>query len=362
MGQRWGECSLVDPVLVAKAAATLLTNEKTRKGVGWVIAAVFSPIIVLMALLCSLGSGAVSHNISAAQLCFGNGEIPADTPAEYRLCIEQTRASFVELDTVIADIQSNMEDGNSLDPIRVKAVFFSLYFGIEAPPVSQFAHCFAASETRTETVTEQDEDGNDIEVERIYNVFVPIEDMGTVYSRIAASLGVAATGEQQSNADNVYSLVKYGYPVTGEGGAAFEGADVPYVGADGFCSPVGANWRSIVTSEFGGRLDPITGQRDGHTGMDLAVPTGTPVRAALPGTVRVAKYDSSYGYYVTIGHENGLLTLYGHNSRLLVTPGQTVQAGDVISLSGSTGRSTGPHLHFEVRLNGQRTNPRYYLP
>ena len=96
--------------------------------------------------------------------------------------------------------------------------------------------------------------------------------------------------------------------------------------------------------------------------MDLAVPTGTPVRAALPGTVRVAQYDSSYGYYVTIGHENGLLTLYGHNSRLLVRPGQQVQAGDVVSLSGSTGRSTGPHLHFEVRINGQRTNPRYYLP
>ena len=80
------------------------------------------------------------------------------------------------------------------------------------------------------------------------------------------------------------------------------------------------------------------------------------------GTVRVATYDSSYGYYVTIGHENGLVTLYAHNSRLLVTPGQVVQAGDVVSLSGSTGRSTGPHLHFEVRINGERTNPRYYLP
>ena len=346
---------------MAKAAATLLTNEKARKGVGWVVAAILSPIIVLVALLCALGSGAADHNISAAQLCFGNGEIPVDIPAEYRICIEQTRADFAELDTVIADIQSNMEDGNSLDPIRVKAVFFSLYFGAGAPPASQFAHCFAASEIRTETVIEKDEEGNDVEVERIYNVFVPIGDMATVYSRIAASLGITATGEQQSNADNVYSLIKYGYP-TGEGGAVYEGADVPYVGADGFCSPVGANWRNIVTSEFGGRLDPITGQRDGHTGMDLAVPTGTPVRAALSGTVRVAKYDSSYGYYVTIGHENGLLTLYGHNSRLLVRPGQVVQAGDVISLSGSTGRSTGPHLHFEVRLNGQRTNPRYYLP
>ena len=352
---------MANPVLIAKAAAMLLTNEKARKGLGWTIAAILSPIIVLVALLCVLGSGAVSHNISAAQLCFQDGPLPDDIPAEYRVCIEQTRASFTGLDEILADIQSNMEDGNSLDPIRIKAAFFSLYFGCEAPSLSQFAHCFASSEARTETVTEKDEDGNDVEVERIYNVYVPIEDMGTVYSRITASLGVDITEEQKSNADNVYSLIKYGYPVTGEGGT-FEGADVPYVGADGFCSPVGAGWRSIVTSEFGGRRDPITGKQDGHTGMDLAVPTGTPVRAALPGTVRVAQYDSSYGYYVTVGHENGLLTLYGHNSRLLVRPGQTVQAGDVISLSGSTGRSTGPHLHFEVRVNGQRTNPRYYLP
>ena len=198
-------------------------------------------------------------------------------------------------------------------------------------------------------------------MEQTYTVAVPIEDMATVYANIAASLGIEITEEQKSNADNVYSLIKYGYTGAAEGGG-FDGADVPFVGVDGFCSPVGANWRNIVTSEFGGRIDPITGQRDGHTGMDLAVPMGTPVRAALPGTVRVAKYDSSYGYYVTIGHENGLVTLYAHNSRLLVIPGQVVQAGDVVSLSGSTGRSTGPHLHFEVRINGERTNPRYYLP
>ena len=352
---------MVDPVLVAKAAATLLSNEKTRKGIGWAIAAILSPVIVVLALLCSLGSGAVSHNISAAQLCFQDGPLPDDTPAEYRICIEAMRAHFAELDQSIAAIESNMEDGGSLDPIQVKAVFFSLYFGGEAPLISQFANCFSTSEIRTRTVTEIDEEGNEIEVEQTYTVAIPIEDMAAVYANIAASLGVEITEEQKSNADNVYSLIKYGYPITGEGGS-FDGAEAPFVGADGFCSPVGANWRSIVTSEFGGRLDPITGQRDGHTGMDLAVPTGTPIRAALDGTVKIATYNSSYGNYVTIDHGNGLVTLYAHNSRLLVRPGQVVQAGDVVSLSGATGRVTGPHLHFEVRLNGQRTNPRYYLP
>ena len=106
-----------------------------------------------------------------------------------------------------------------------------------------------------------------------------------------------------------------------------------------------------------------TGERRGHTGMDLAVPTGTPIRAALPGTVTVSTYNrGGYGYYIMIDHGNGLSTLYGHCSQLLASVGRTVKAGDVIALSGSTGRSTGPHLHFEVRVNGQRTNPRSYLP
>lgn len=99
------------------------------------------------------------------------------------------------------------------------------------------------------------------------------------------------------------------------------------------------------------------------TGMDMAFPTGTPIRAALPGTVTVSQYNAGgYGYYVMIDHGNGLSTLYAHNSKLLVRVGQTVEAGDIISLSGSAGRSTGPHLHFEVRVNGERTDPRYYLP
>ena len=141
------------------------------------------------------------------------------------------------------------------------------------------------------------------------------------------------------------------------------GADVPFIGADGFCSPVGSGWVSRVTSEFGYRSDPFTGQTKGHTGIDIAVPTGTPVRAALPGVVTTAAYNAGgYGYYVMIDHGNGMVTLYAHNSKLLVRAGDTVETGDIVSLSGSTGRSTGPHLHFEVRVDGQRVNPRSYLP
>lgn len=188
-----------------------------------------------------------------------------------------------------------------------------------------------------------------------------IEDLAEIYERISHAIGVEVTADHQANADSIYHLILYGSP-SGESGGWFPGADVPFIGVDGFCSPIGAGWESVVTSEFGYRSDPFTGETRGHTGIDLAVPTGTPIRAALPGTVTVSQYNSSYGYYVIIDHGNGLSTLYGHNSRLLAQVGQTVEAGDIISLSGSTGRSTGPHLHFEVRVNGERTNPRYYLP
>ena len=97
--------------------------------------------------------------------------------------------------------------------------------------------------------------------------------------------------------------------------------------------------------------------------MDLAVPTGTPIRAALPGTVTVSKYNAGgYGYYVMIDHGNGLATLYGHCSKLLAKVGQTVEAGDIIALSGSTGRSTGPHSTSRCASTGERTNQRAYLP
>ena len=188
---------MASPLLMAKAAALLLTDEKARKGVGWAVAAILSPIIVVIALLCVLGSGAVSHNISAAQLCFQDGPLPDDTPTEYRVFIEEMRTRFTELDESIAAMESNMEDGGSLDPIRVKAVFFALYFGSEAPDAGQFAGCFAASEERTRTVTETDEEGNETEEEETY----------TVYANIAAALGVEITEKQKANAGSVYDLI-----------------------------------------------------------------------------------------------------------------------------------------------------------
>ena len=350
---------MANPALIAKAAAIILTDEKARKAVGWTLVAILSPLILLIAFLCALGSGATEHNITAVELCFYDTiGIPAETPEEYRLCIEAMRASFAQLDIAIAAINENTEEETSLDDIRVKAIFYALYFGAGSHGDAQsFADCFVTWEERIRTVLVEGSDPPE-ETEETYSAAIPIEDLGTVWQNIAA-MGVTPTAEQRSNADSIYNLIRYG---AAGGGSGFAGSDVPFIGADGFCSPIGENWRNVVTSEFGNRRDPFTGERRGHTGMDLAVPTGTSVRAALPGTVTVSTYNQGgYGYYVMIDHGSGLSTLYGHNSQLLARVGQTVEAGDVIALSGSTGRSTGPHLHFEIRVNGKHTNPLPYL-
>ena len=351
---------MADPILLAKAAAAVLSDERTRKAAGCVLAAILSLLILLVAFFCALGSGTTDHNITAVELCFYGGTLPENTPEEYRVCIEAMRASFDQLDDALAAVQENTEGEPSLDSVRVKAIFYALYFGAESHGDAQtFADCFVTYEERTRTVPVEGS-APPAETEEIYRVAIPIEDLNTVWQNIASAMGVTPTAEQQANADSIYNLIRYG---AAGGGSGFAGSDVPFIGADGFCSPIGENWRNVVTSEFGYRRDPFTGERRGHSGMDLAVPTGTSVRAALPGTVTVSTYNrGGYGYYVMIDHGGGLATLYGHCSQLLARVGQTVEAGDVIALSGSTGRSTGPHLHFEVRVNGERTNPRSYLP
>jgi murein DD-endopeptidase MepM/ murein hydrolase activator NlpD len=98
-----------------------------------------------------------------------------------------------------------------------------------------------------------------------------------------------------------------------------------------------------------------------HAGIDVSVPPGTPVQAAQEGTVAFAGYNGAYGKVVKLDHPHGFSTLYAHNSRLLVYVGQTIAAGQVICLSGSSGRSTGPHLHFEVHKDGWPVDPLPYL-
>ena len=116
-----------------------------------------------------------------------------------------------------------------------------------------------------------------------------------------------------------------------------------------------------MTSGYGMREHPILGGRRKHDGVDLASPVGTPVHATADGVVERASWFGGYGLCVELDHGAHLETRYGHMSRLAVAEGQHVRKGDVIGYVGSTGRSTGPHLHYEVRVNGLAVNPLAYM-
>lgn len=118
---------------------------------------------------------------------------------------------------------------------------------------------------------------------------------------------------------------------------------------------------SMITSPFGYRFHPVTGIWTGHTGVDIGCPSGSPVYAAASGRVIISEWYYGYGNAIVIDHGDGLSTLYGHNSSLNATVGQTVEQGQVIAYSGSTGISTGPHLHFEVRVKGNYVDPMNYF-
>ncbi len=124
---------------------------------------------------------------------------------------------------------------------------------------------------------------------------------------------------------------------------------------ENFICPITASYR--VSSNFGDRKDPITGVDSYHTGIDLACPKGTPIKAAMSGTVVRASWSNVFGNYVIIKHLDGYQTLYGHMSKIEVKNGAFVNQGTQIGLVGSTGYSTGPHLHFSVYKNGKLVNP-----
>lgn len=120
--------------------------------------------------------------------------------------------------------------------------------------------------------------------------------------------------------------------------------------------------QGLLNDNYGGRRNPMGGGYEFHAGQDIKVDIGTQVTATAAGTIITASYQSGYGFMVEIDHGNGMTTRYGHLSKVLVKEGQIVKRGEIVGESGNTGRSTGPHLHYEVRINGEAVDPSLYLP
>ncbi len=142
-------------------------------------------------------------------------------------------------------------------------------------------------------------------------------------------------------------------------GGSSSGSGSSSVSASGWIWPCPGSRR--ITSEYGWRMHPTLGYNKFHNGIDVGAPTGTPIVAANSGTVIAAAYNSTMGNYVMIDHGSGVITIYMHCSALNTSAGSTVSSGQTIAYVGSTGRSTGPHLHFGVRVNGEYVSPWKYV-
>ena len=223
------------------------------------------------------------------------------------------------------------------------------------------------TETHTETVTEIDENGNEkTHIEMVREKILTLEishktpqEMATAYAfsdRQNSYLALLTS----SDTDPLWEQL-LGSHSTGAGGII--SPDTGWEGTGIFQWPLPEDFP--ITSYFGNRKDPFTGEPSYHDGTDIAAPAGTPILAAADGTVEIANstdaWGDGYGYYVKIRHNGSLETLYAHCSSLCVSAGQKVKQGEVIAYVGTTGNSTGNHLHFEVRVDGQKTDALAYF-
>ena len=198
--------------VVAKAAAALLTNEKTRKGIGWILVAIFSPLILIAVILCSIGTGTAEHNNHAVKASFYGSAYSDEIPLEYREHVDDMRRAFSLLDSAVAAVNMNTENGNCLDPIRVKAIFYALCFGEDAPSrraANRFVECFYVEEQRTRSVEVVHEDGTVTIETEVYTVNVPLP-LDVVYANLSALLDRMITEDDKSNADHIYWMIAGG--------------------------------------------------------------------------------------------------------------------------------------------------------
>ena len=235
--------------MIAKVAATALSNEKLRKGIGWGLVAVLSPVILLISAMCSIGTGGADHNNQAVAAAFYGTSYSSEVPMAFRSHIEDMRTAFSLLDSAVASVNGRTEGGNSLDPIRVKAVFYALCFCDDAPSrraANRFVKCFYTWETRTRTVEVESEDGTVTSTEE-YTVAVPVS-LHQAYANLEAELGRTITEDDKSNINHIYTMI-----AGTEGGGSYDGSFI--AGGDRsieldistFANPTTKNATDLVT-------------------------------------------------------------------------------------------------------------------
>ena len=234
---------------LAKAALLLITDEKTRKKVGWVLVAILSPVILIIALICSIFSGGASHNNATVAACFYGSSYSDQVPAEFRTHVAQMQTAFSRLDSAVASVNTRMEDGNGLDPTRVKAVFYTLCFGEVAPSsreASDFVACFYTTEQRLIPAGTELADGTVTTEDEEYAVAVPLSQE-SAYANLAALLGRAVTAEDKDNIRQVYTMIAGSAAGSDYDGSYLRGTDhTTELDISGFTDPATKNAADLV--------------------------------------------------------------------------------------------------------------------
>lgn len=335
---------------VAKVAISAAKDKRFWKILGSIISVVIA-LLFLITACCTAACEAVSTaGLSLIDSAFNISSTPENTDEITKQTLEQYRNKNLSIEST----SSTLCPG--IDTLRIQSAYFIL----------------RENGTFTEDISE--EDLIDCFVTQIENLdgetyYIPVESDEKVYGNIEDKFSVAIDETSRKNVGELYKylLTKLG-PRENSGGSGriadlLKNDDSPYIGGS-FSSPLPSiNWKSHVTSEYGYRIHPISGVRKLHSGIDIAAGKGTAIHAVQSGKVLFVRYyDTGKGYHVVLNHGGKITTTYAHCSKIVVTAGDIITKGQIIAYVGSTGDSTGPHLHFEVSKNGETQNPRNWLP
>jgi murein DD-endopeptidase MepM/ murein hydrolase activator NlpD len=330
---------------IKSAAALVMKHPAAMIGIAVAVLILFIGMS-LVGLFANAGTSALSGAVTASYLAenadIENAELTYTIwETELREQLENIEADYPGYDEYALDFDV---DEIVHDPLALLAYLTALYQDYTLAEIetelrelfdSQYAlEIEAKVETRYHDPDDSDNDGDYEPYDwHILTVTLTVTDLAEL---IDASL----TDDQREHYE---ALMETG------GGRQYAG------------SPFAFDWKPYITCLYGWRPDPFTGESDYHTGIDIGVPVGTPIIAAHSGVVTQAVWGASgYGRYITIEGENGISTRYAHCDTLLAAVGQEVEQGAVIATSGNTGNSTGPHLHYEVMLDGQHVNPIFF--
>jgi len=303
-----------------KLAVAAATDKKVAKTIGGIIGVTIFVLITPILAIIAIFQGGAQLDFSA---------LAAQAQSEQLAYFEQVMLAIEDEITA---------QGLQLDPIRAQMIYLCALQGQEAEDdfYTNYISCFADSQDVFLSVSET------------FGVTFTEDDI----AKIEQLIGMAKEA-QKGPGNNLHARI---VELTADD-------DTPLPEGP-FTSPLhGQDWKNLITSGFGMRIHPISGERKFHTGLDICVDEGTPLYPVQGGRVLIVGNDpDGYGRFVVVYYGGGMATLYAHCSRILAVEGQEVDTDTVIARSGDTGSSTGPHLHLEFIEQGKPVNPKLYLP